>query len=79
MSAPKIVLDLSASVGGGTPLAWKEYDDKWVIVVADGRKFTFKKDDLKLPRRRETTQNYAPGVQAEAKRPPTKKQKAAEE
>jgi hypothetical protein len=55
---PEIVMQLSASVSGGTPIAWKEYDDKWVIVVADGRKYTFKKNDPELPRRLETVASY---------------------
>jgi len=46
MDTPQIVLELSASVNGGYPTAWKEYPDRWVIVVADGRKFTFPKNAI---------------------------------
>lgn len=44
MTAPQIVLDLAASVNGGTPLAWHEYDDHWTIVMEDGRKIHFAKN-----------------------------------
>jgi hypothetical protein len=66
--APKIVLELAASVSG-VPLRWYEYDDKWVILMTDGRKVHFKKKDPELPRRRETTDSYKPGVHRTNTRP----------
>ncbi len=44
MTIPQIVLDLAATVNGGTPLAWHEYDDHWTIVMQDGRKMHFAKN-----------------------------------
>ncbi|HEY6008409.1 MAG TPA: hypothetical protein VIU40_08810 [Geobacteraceae bacterium] len=58
--APQIVIDLAASVNG-EPLAWKEYDDHWNIVMTDGRKYAFRKD-APLPRKQDTLANYAEGA-----------------
>lgn len=44
MTMPQIVLDLAATVNGGTPLAWHEYDDHWTIIMQDGRKMHFAKN-----------------------------------
>lgn len=66
--APRIVLELAASVSG-VPLRWYEFDDKWVILMTDGRKVHFKKEDPQLPRRHETAASYNPGVQQTNARP----------
>lgn len=50
MDAPPIVMHLARSVNGAPPLAWKEYDDHFVIVMSDGRKYTFAKKNPELPR-----------------------------
>ncbi len=62
MNAPLIVQQLAATVQG-VPLAWREYDDKWVIIMEDGRKLTFKKAEIGTPRAQDTVQDYKAGVE----------------
>ena len=47
-AAGATVLALAFAVGG-TPIAWKEFDDRIVIVMQDGRKLTFIKDTPATP------------------------------
>lgn len=39
---PAVILGLASQVNG-SPIAWKEYPDRVVIVFEDGRKLTFDK------------------------------------
>ena len=56
MDAPAIIQQL-ATQAGGTPIAWKEFDDHFVIVFEDGRKLTFQKADPAQTRRTMTPAN----------------------
>jgi hypothetical protein len=49
MTTPDIITRLAASVGG-IVLAWREYDDHFTVVMMDGRKMTFRKNDPSQPR-----------------------------
>ncbi len=74
-NAPRIVVQLAATVGG-TPMKWREDDDHWIIIMTDGRKYHFKKTDSK-PRHEETVADVKPGV-LETKQPETRKHKRSE-
>ncbi len=57
---PQIVQELAASAGG-TPIAWKEYDDHFAIVMEDGRKLTFQKarsSAVSKPRLQQTLDDF---------------------
>ncbi len=75
--APKIVVDLAASVSG-IPLKWREEEGYWVIVMTDGRKYRFSKHDEDVVRQNDSLANYKPGKAVE-KQPETRKHKRAEE
>ncbi len=54
MPIPPIIQQLAARAGG-TPIAWKEYADRYVIVFESGHKLTFDKatsiDPATLPKK----------------------------
>ncbi len=60
MGAPEIVHKLAASVSG-VPLKWREEQGYWVIVMTDGRKYKFPREEDPKPRAQETTEDFKPG------------------
>ncbi len=64
--APKIVVDLAASVSG-VPLKWREEEGYWVIIMTDGRKYRFPRESKPKPRSQETTEDFKPAQELEDK------------
>ncbi len=76
MGAPLIVQQLAATVSG-VPWQWKEFDTHWTIIMTDGRKYKFPKDEKGVPRSQETTETYKP-AQEQVPQPEHRKKKRAD-
>ncbi len=75
MGAPLIVEQLAATVSG-VPWQWKEFDTHWVVIMTDGRKYKFPKDEKGVPRSQETVETYKPAVEVQPKQKSRKRDRA---